>query len=333
MKDDKLRVAVIGCGMIARARHIPEMMENPEVAEIILADVNERAVHELAKQYEIKRCVVGEDAWKRVFQMRDVDAVIICTPNSTHGPISVAALNAGKHVLVEKPMAVSREEAMQMQEAAYANEKLLLVAHHRRHQNCYVMGKTILASGLLGSIISITAEHKQPGPIEWAPDSNWFFSDHMAGGGVMMDLGIHMADVVCWYCDDEVIETKATVCKLGTPYEQSKAIVKMKSGLVANIDVAWGIMKPEKRIKVYCEKGVMVVDEYHKNGVQAYIYSPHRAHIKFDIADHKMNLVGNPKFGLDDYFIRCIKSYDMQRERLMEHINALNIVLNSILDY
>jgi predicted dehydrogenase len=330
MKNNKLCVAVIGCGTIARARHIPELVENPYVGEVVLAELYENAIADLVTNYHIKRYFTGNDAWKKVVQTEDIDAVIVCTPNALHAPITVSALNAGKHVMVEKPMAISNAEAQEMCKAAYNNNKLLLVAHHRRHQNCYLIGKTILQSGLLGNITGILAQHKQPGPIEWAPNSTWFFQNPVKGGGVMMDLGIHMADVVSWYCEDEALETKAIITQKGTPYEQARCIVKMKSGCGVVIDVAWGVFAQEKRVTVYCEKGKMIVDEYAENGVVISLTSPLKTSAIFVLPAPAPNLAGNPNLGLVDHYIKCIKNGDLQRERLVEHTNALKIVLDEI---
>jgi len=131
-----------------------------------------------------------------------------------HAEQTVSALNAGKHVLVEKPMAISMKETHQMKDAALRNNKILLVAHHRRHQNCYVFGKYLLDSGLLGRIYSISCELKQPGPIEWAPHATWFYGE---GGGVILDIGIHMVDTLVWYCRDTYTDVAVVTCESQIP--------------------------------------------------------------------------------------------------------------------
>lgn len=331
MRDNKLCVAVIGCGTIARARHIPELIENLDVGEVILGEVNESAIIDLIEKYKISRYFTGTDAWKKINRTSDIDAVIICTPNEFHAPIAIDALKAGKHVMVEKPMAVTEAEGQEMCTEAKNNNKLLLVAHHRRHQNCYMVGKTILQSGLLGNVTGILAQHKQPGPIDWAPNSTWFFQNESKGGGVLMDIGIHMADVICWYLEnDEVIEIKSIVTQKSSPFEQARCIMKTQSGIGAVMDVAWGVFDQEKRVTVYCERGKMIVDEFAENGIRISLNSPVKTTAAFNIPEHILNLTNSPKFGLVDHYVRCIKNGDLERQRLIQHFNALKIVLEAL---
>ena len=110
----KLRVAVIGCGAIAQRRHIPEYAENEHVELVAFSDPNLERAEEMAKRYGGKAFKDHDELLKEI----KPDAVSVCTPNVTHAPISIAAAKAGAHVLVEKPMATSDEEAEQMIQAA-----------------------------------------------------------------------------------------------------------------------------------------------------------------------------------------------------------------------
>jgi predicted dehydrogenase len=329
MKEKKISIGIIGCGNIAKARHIPEIIENPDVGEVFLASVNEKNIIELAKKYQIKNYFIGENAWEDLIKIPEIDGVIICTNNNLHAPIAIKSLNNGKHVLVEKPIAITLDEVESMNKAAENNQKILLVAHHRRHQSCYALGKTILESGFLGKIFSISLELKQPGPIEWAPNSKWFFQNPKQGGGVVFDLGIHMMDLLVWYTNDTCSDIYAVINQSGTPYEQAKILMKMNSDCSAVVEVAWGIFNPEKRVKVYCEKGVMMIDEYNEKGIQLFNYPPNRSIAEFNFIEYNKNSVGNPKFGVDDHFINCIINNDLQRTRLIEHLNAFKIVLKA----
>ena len=329
MEKPKLNIGVIGCGTIARNRHIPELFENPNVHEIVLGDTRYDTLEDLVSKYKISRNFTGVNAWEEIINKDDIDAVIISTPNEYHAEISIEALNKGKAVLVEKPMATSITEGEKMIEAAEKNNKLLLIAHHRRHQYCYITGKKILKSGMLGKIQGILAQHKQSGPIEWAPNSTWFFDKTNKGGGVMFDIGIHMADIVSWYTEDEAIETSSLITQQYTAFEQTKAIVKMESGIGVVIDVAWGIFEPEKRVTVYCEDGKVIIDEYANNQVQVFLNKPKGTSGVFKIPEHPNNLMNFPKYGVIDHFINCIRGGKLERNRLREHLNALKIVYKS----
>lgn len=330
MDNTMMKIAVIGCGAIARLRHIPELFENPDVAEIILCDVNYSNIEDLVIKYQIKQYFVGPNSWEDILKLNDVNGIIICTPNENHAKIAIESLKKGNNVLVEKPMAISIEEGQMMYDAAVNYGKLLLVAHHRRHQNCYKIGNDILQSGYLGNIHGILAQHKQPGPMEWAPNSKWFVSNLTEGGGVMFDLGIHMADIVSWYTKDEACESHGIITQKLTFFEQGRSISKMKSGIGVVIDVAWGVFEPEKRVTVYCEEGKLIVDEYSSNQVQIFRNSPKGTIANFLIPEHPNNSMNYPKFGVIDHFIKSIKGGDLERRRLNEHLNALKIVCESI---
>src|SRR3569833_1133224 len=103
---DKVRVACIGCGSITRYRHAPEYANHPDVEIVAFADRHIERAEKLATQYGAK----AYDKWQDVIALKNVDAVSVCTSNVTHGPITIAAMEAGKHVLCEKPMATSDEE-------------------------------------------------------------------------------------------------------------------------------------------------------------------------------------------------------------------------------
>lgn len=111
---DKLKIGVIGCGSIAKHRHLPEYANNENVEVVAVCDIVEERAWKIAD-------AVGAKAYtnyKELLANVDVEAVSVCTPNYLHAPISIDALNAGKHVLCEKPMATSSEEAQSMIDAA-----------------------------------------------------------------------------------------------------------------------------------------------------------------------------------------------------------------------
>lgn len=109
-----VKVGIIGCGSIAQLRHLPEYKMNKEVEIVAVCDINEQRAIEVSKQYGAK---VYKN-YEELLASETVDAVSVCTPNYLHAPISIAALNKGVHVLCEKPMATSKEEAQAMIQAA-----------------------------------------------------------------------------------------------------------------------------------------------------------------------------------------------------------------------
>lgn len=124
----KLKIGVIGCGTIAKYRHLPEYDANPEVELVAVCDLEPERAEAYAEQYGAKALT----DYNELLQIEELDAVSVCLPNYLHAPVTIDALNAGKHVLCEKPMATSREEAEQMIEAAAQNGKKLMIGHNQR---------------------------------------------------------------------------------------------------------------------------------------------------------------------------------------------------------
>ena len=188
----KIRVGVIGCGAIGTRRHIPEYADNARVQLAAFCDVKRERAEEQAAKY-------GGAAfadYKQMLAEAELDAVSVCTPNALHAPMTIAAAEAGCHVLVEKPMAVSGEEAEAMIRAAAAGGVLLMVAHNQRYMPAHVKAKEILQQGGLGRVITFRTAFGHGGPELWSVDGrdSWFFRKDEAYVGAMGDLGVHKAD-------------------------------------------------------------------------------------------------------------------------------------------
>ncbi len=139
----KLKIGIIGCGSIAKHRHMPEYHASSGAVIAAVCDINEGRAKGFADLYEAK----AYTDYRELLDDTDIDAVSVCTPNYLHAPISVAALNAGKHVLCEKPMATSMEEAQDMIEAAHKNGKKLMIAHNQRFVPSHKKAKELIARG------------------------------------------------------------------------------------------------------------------------------------------------------------------------------------------
>ncbi|WP_028783810.1 Gfo/Idh/MocA family protein [Thalassobacillus devorans] len=191
----KLRMGIIGVGGIATQRHIPAFKSLSDQVEITaIQDVNVTRARQVAEEFEIPQ--VFED-YGTLFE--HVDAVSICTPNKFHAEISIAALEAGVHVLCEKPMAMTTEEGKAMVEAAKKNERLLSIAYHYRYTSEARLAKTVIANGEIGdplvTRVQALRRRKVPG---WGV----FTNKELQGGGSLIDFGCHLLDLSLWLLDD-----------------------------------------------------------------------------------------------------------------------------------
>jgi predicted dehydrogenase len=262
-----VKYGVIGCGAIAQRRHIPECIANPDSKLVALADPVGERVEKLGKQLLAKPYT----DYKELLKSGDIDAVVIAGPNSLHAPQTIEALSAGKHVLVEKPMATSREDAKAMMEASKKSGKYLMIGLNQRLMPPHVRAKEILDSGRLGKPISFRTAFKHPGPEGWSVDGakSWFFKKTEAFMGVTGDLGVHKADLMRWLLGQEFAEVSGFISTLdkvdpaGKPIEiddNAYLTFKTDKGLLGSMILSWTNYGAEENYTViYCTKGVLSI--------------------------------------------------------------------------
>ena len=132
-----IKIGIIGCGKIAQVRHIPEYEANPNTELAGFYDINQERAQELADRYHGKAYA----SYEALLQDPEIDAVSVCAANTVHAEITVAALNAGKHVLCEKPMATTIEDCEAMVEAAEKNGKYLMIDQNQRLAKAHMEAK------------------------------------------------------------------------------------------------------------------------------------------------------------------------------------------------
>ena len=323
----KIKVAVIGCGAIAKHRHIPEYANNPNVDLVAFCDpVIERA-EAYAKQYGAK----AYENYQDLLQSEQIDAVSVCTPNVYHAPITIAAAAAGKHVLCEKPMAVSKEEAKAMIQAAKDAGVFLMIGHNQRLMPPHQKGKEVLNRGYLGKVLTFRTAFGHPGPENWSVDGkdSWFFQKDKAFIGAMGDLGVHKADLLRWLLDDEVVEVSAfvdTLHKKDTDVDDNAvSIVRTAKGVIGTLTASWSYQPHEDNSTVlYCEKGTMRLnaDPVYQVIVELIDGSVERYEVGAVATNEKQT-----NSGVVDRFITSIATHTKPEISGEEGLKALEIVL------
>ena len=189
----KLKVAVIGVGGIS-AYHIEPYMKNPNVELYALCDIDEAKLKLKGEKYNITRLYT--DAETMLTELPEIDAVSVCTSNDAHAKCSIIALNKGKHVLCEKPMAKNYNEALEMIKAQQESGKTLGVGFVRRYGKDAELAKEFIDNGKLGEVYYAKARYVRrngcPG--------RWFGDIEKSGGGPLIDLGVHVIDLVRYLC-------------------------------------------------------------------------------------------------------------------------------------
>jgi predicted dehydrogenase len=233
--------------MITQVRHAPEYARDPRAEIALVWDLDLARAKQLADKYGAAVADSPEALWGS----SRVDAVSVCTPNHFHGPQTLAALAAGKHVLCEKPMASGLDEARSMVEAARKANRLLMLGHNQRFAPAHQAGRSLIAAGAIGRILSFRSHYRHGGPEKWGVNktaATWFFDKTRTRYGVLGDLGTHKIDLVRFLTGQDVAAVQAwlgTVHKTkvdGTPIDledEATIRLRMASGLVGTVDVSW----------------------------------------------------------------------------------------------
>ncbi len=315
---EKIKVAIIGTGSIS-GEHIKAYQKLDNVELYAFCDINEARLNKKGKKYGVTRLYTDEAQMLR--ELPELDAVSICTWNAAHAPCAIMALDAGKHVLCEKPMATSLEEAIAMQEAARRNNRLLMIGFVRRFgHDCEVI-RDLINEDALGELyyakVAYLRRHGNPG--------GWFGDKAFSGGGPLIDIGVHVIDLARYLFGNPkpVSVYGATFSKLGArkhikselAYVSSStetydcncedlvsAMVRFDNGAVLSVEASFDAnLKDNNRIQllgtkagVCMDDGLHITTEY--NGYLADVELDAKTELKVDDAF----------FGEIKHFVDCI---------------------------
>lgn len=272
-----INVGVIGTGSIS-AMHLQSYEKHANANLLAVCDLNEERAQRAAEQYGATKVYTD---YNELLADPEIDAVSICTWNNTHAEISIAALNAGKHVLVEKPLCRTVEEALQVQEAVKSSGKLLQVGFVRRYDPNAQMLREFADKGEFGEIYFAKASSVR----RLGNPGGWFSDIERSGGGPLIDIGVHVIDL-CWYMmgrPKPVSVSANTYRKLGnrsnvrnlsfykaadydaeknTVEDMANAMIRFENGASLLVDVSFTLHSKEnlQSVKLYGDKGGFEID-------------------------------------------------------------------------
>ena len=262
-----LRLGLVGCGAIARRAHLPAFKAaGPDEVDVVaFASRTRSSAEAAAREWGSGRV---EDNWQQLVESPDVDAVDICSPNRYHAEVAVAAAHAGKHVLVEKPMACTIAEADAMMTAAEQSGVVLSIAHNLRFASPFFTARQVVAGGRLGRVVAFRAAFGHGGPQLWAPEAGWFFDPAQSGGGALIDLGIHVADLLRFVLGDDVVEVSALLSMLrpvGRPGQEvdeaAQVVLRMAGGAIGSFHASWAACPgPDHQLTVFGSEATLHLD-------------------------------------------------------------------------
>ena len=251
---EKLRIGIIGCGNIANTKHMPTLAKFPNLAEMVaFCDKDLEKAKSAAAKYGAEDARIYSD-YMELVKDSGIDAVHVCTPNRWHCEMSVAALEAGRHVMCEKPMAITYKDAKKMTETAIRTGKLLTIAYQNRfRKDCRTL-KKLIDNGELGEVYYAKAHAlRRRGIPNWGVFSN----KEEQGGGPLIDIGTHSLDITLWMMDNyKPLSVMGSIFyKLGTTLrgDEQGTDERWDPDTFEVEDSAFGFIKFENGAAVYLE--------------------------------------------------------------------------------
>lgn len=307
-----IKVGVIGCGKIAQVRHIPEYAANPHVEVYGFYDINQARAEELAVKYGGKAFA----SYQELLADPEIEAVSVCAANHVHAEIAIAALNAGKHVLCEKPMAVTLEECEAMVAAAKESGKYLMIGQNQRLAKAHAKAKELIEQGAIGKVLTFRTIFGHGGPETWSidPGSNvWFFDKTKAAMGAMADLGIHKTDMIQYVLGSKIVKTQAVLTTLDKKDatgsligvdDNAICIYQMENGVIGTMTASWTYYAAEDNTTViYGTKGELRLYDDPKYSVQQINADGTRIDYQIDQIQTNDNQTAS---GIIDLFVACL---------------------------
>ncbi|TBL75024.1 Gfo/Idh/MocA family protein [Paenibacillus thalictri] len=227
--SQKFKIGIVGCGGIANGKHMPSLAKLANVEMVAFCDVIVEKAHDAAGKYGVEGARVTSN-FRELLEDASIDIIHVCTPNDSHADITIAALDSGKHVMCEKPMAKTAADARRMVEAAKRSGKKLTIGYNNRFRTDSLYLKKVCEEGDLGEIYFAKAHAIRRRAV---PTWGVFLDEEKQGGGPLIDIGTHALDLTLWMMDN--YKPKAV---LGTTHHKL-------SGR-ENAANAWGPWDPSK---------------------------------------------------------------------------------------
>ena len=305
-------VGIIGCGKIAQVRHIPEYDDNPNAKIVGLYDLNHERARELADTY-------GARAYESVEALLadpEIAAVSICAANYAHAELTIQALEAGKHVLCEKPMAITLPDCEAMCATAKRCGKKLMLGHNQRLAKAHVKAKELIDAGEIGRIITFRTAFGHSGPETWSVDPGknvWFFDKARAAMGAMADLGIHKTDLIQFLTGKRIVSTTAKVTTLDKRDtagnligvdDNAICIYTMSDGTIGTMTASWTYNGAEDNSTVlYGTEGIMRIYDDPEHSIV--LIKADGTRINYDVEQIQTN-DNQTKSGIIDLWMDCL---------------------------
>jgi 1,5-anhydro-D-fructose reductase (1,5-anhydro-D-mannitol-forming) len=257
-KSRRIRWGIIGTGFMACNRMIPAILSTEDCEIVAVAGGNRERADAVARKFEIPSAY---DSVEELLWAKTVDAVYIGSKNNEHAGHVIAAARAGKHVLAEKPVALTLDEAIAMYNACAAADVVFGTNHYHRLKPSHSTMRRLIEEGALGNVLSAQLTFA----IQLAPEQRtWRLNSQAVGGGVILDLTVHDADIVRAMFGTDVIQVMAASAKRDTPGgeldDTAAGVLQMRSGALVSFLDSFVAPNPIHDIVVVGTKATVVGD-------------------------------------------------------------------------
>lgn len=308
------KIGIIGCGKIAQVRHIPELIANPSAEIVGYYNPTTSRAEEMAAKY-------GGKVYPTVDALladAEIDAVVISLANQAHAATTIKALQSGKAVLCEKPMATTLEECEQMVAASKSAQKPLMIAQNQRLTQAHRQARQMIEDGRIGRVLTFRTTFGHGGPETWSINpgkGTWFFNKEKAAMGAMADLGIHKTDLIQYLLGQNVVSVKAEITTLDKTDAEGQligvddnaiCIYRLEDGTIGTMTVSWTYYGAEDNSTViYGTQGIMRIYDNPQYAIE--IISPDGKKEQLDVEPIQTN-DNQTSSGMTDLFVETLEN-------------------------
>lgn len=275
--NKKVRIGLIGVGGIAQGAHLPPLTQSPDVEIAALCDVNPDTLRKVGDRYNVPESRRFSD-YRDLVACPEVDAVEVCTPNNMHIPCALAAVQAGKPVNVEKPLALSCQDAQPLLNLLKEKPVVSMMCFSYRFRPAVQYAKHLLEQGLLGDLVSVRVEYLKDSAFWEGRRLDWRFDKTIAGTGVLGDLGAHLVDMTRYLLG----EFRAVSADCGTIVKERKRLDSEEYAPVTTDDYCHFIARLGKNSEIFANFSISRCCIGHANTIRYDVYGS-KGVLSFDL--------------------------------------------------
>ncbi|MHA1149241.1 MAG: Gfo/Idh/MocA family protein [Promethearchaeota archaeon] len=335
----KLRVGLIGAGAIGKV-HLAGFQLNKNCELLSIASRTKGHAEAFATRFGIPSIYI-EEKWKDMLRIEDLDIVSICTPNYLHAPMILEAIQNDIHILVEKPICITKEELNEIDTALSRNNLILFTAFQKRYIPIFPILKRMIDRGDLGTITLARFMLSHLGPYithNALSKERWFFDNKKAGGGVLLDLGVHCIDLFHYLIADygkvEGVSVSTNCIKMKDE-DTANVLFKFKNNALGVICTSW-CANPSEIIEIFGTRGTIKIDLLARKPLSFTFKEKVENELLKEAIKCKIKTI-IPHFKLIDHFIDCIiqgkqesPDYDDGRKAVEFVLEAYHLLKNKV---